>query len=155
MLEGNAAQGGGQQTATPPPEVMDTESFINDIVAARGGAPVNDEMDPHMRALTENQFKTDTELMLIRREKALREISPDATETDLQNFLRAMVQDDPLAAWKAAGNSYRKQAEKEENEEDDEELRVEGAGGGSSRGDERAPIRSMTDAALSISDSYR
>ena len=159
MLEQNA-QNGGQQTATPPatpevPEAMAAGVFLEDMMKVRGGDPrVTEEMSDFEREQLEEQFRLRTRLDMSDIAEGIKELIPEITTADSQAFVRGWFSRDPIATAKALQTAMRKVFEKEANEKGRKELRVEGANSGS-KGNERAPIRSMGDAILQVSDSYR
>ena len=160
MLEQNA-QNGGQQTAAAPaegavPEAMTAQAFLEDMLKARGGTPnLSDEMSDNERLQAEESFRLRTRLDMSDITDGIKELNPEITTADAQAYVRAWFSRDPIAAYKAVQAADRKLAEKEANDKGQKELRVEGAGGGSATGNERGTIRSLSDAVLSVNDSYR
>ena len=154
------------QTQTTPPatgngtgagtenEAMSTEAFVNDLMKLRGATPgVQEGMDETQQLILENQFKQDTRAMVSDIKEVIREVAPDISRGDLQEFARAFVQRDPLALFKVAQSYTRKAAEAESNAKEQEDLRVEGSNSGT-KGTEKELPTTTAEAALQLANAF-
>lgn len=140
MLEPNATgqQQTPQQTPQVPPstngtgeEVVSPDALLAEMLQQSGPAPVNEKMDETTKGVVETQFRQEIELRMIRLEKGLKELSPNAPASDVQKYIRAAFQQDSLAQWKIAMDAFRKTAEAEQNSKSSDDIRrVEPANSG-------------------------
>lgn len=144
-----ATNGTGEQTGD---DAMTTQAFLEDMIAQRGAPETEEGADPQMAALIQNQFRQDTRAYIEDIKEAIREVSPDVSRGDLQKYTRAVVQGDPMEAWKIAQSATRKEMEAEQNSSKTEDLRVEGSNSGTKGTD--APPTTPFETVAAISSLY-
>ena len=128
-------RGDGTGDKNQQPTSLSTEEMMTAISEQLGGAPSAREDAPEMtdteKTILDNQFRQETRNHLEDMQKQVKGMAPDATDQQAFDFGIAMMKGDVNAAFEAAKNIIKTEAEVDEKNEEQKPLSVEGGAQGS------------------------